>query len=147
MSAPALLTGPVGPVGPVGSFSLVGLVAAVILGTAACSSDGGPAPVPAAESFTAGVCRQLAPDLIETLRLAEADHSAEDGIPTLARALIPSQEKLYNRIGAAGEYAGDLERVTTAVGFLRLRVDAGTYEPALLTEVTTSTRRLVDRCT
>lgn len=122
------------------------LLVAVMTGTAACS-DEGPPPLPEAGSFAAGVCRQLAPDLIETLRLAEADHSAPDGIAMLARDLVPSQEKLYGQIGGAGEYSGDLERVTAAVGFLRLRADAGTYEPTLLTEVTTSTRRLVDRCT
>nr|MDT0665853.1 hypothetical protein [Micromonospora sp. DSM 115978] len=63
----------------------------------------------------------------------------------LARELVPSQERLYRQIGAAGEYAGDLEKVTTAVGFLRLRVDADTYEPALLAEVTTTAQALVDR--
>ncbi|EFC86392.1 hypothetical protein [Parafrankia sp. EUN1f] len=118
----------------------------VVAGTTACSDDG-PPPLPEAGAFAAGVCRDLAPDLIETLRLTQSVPGAADGIATLARDLVPSQEKLYNQIGAAGEYAGDLERVTTAVGFLRLRVDAGTYEPALLTEVMTSTRQLVERCT
>lgn len=123
------------------------LAVTLIAGTAACGGDDGPPPLPDAGSFAPGVCQTLAPDLIETLRLARADHSGTDGIAMLARDLVPSQEKLYNQIGTAGEYSGDLEKVTTAVGFLRLRVDAGTYEPALLTEVTTTTQALVDRCT
>jgi len=125
------------------------LLAVLAMAAAGCTDTGSPpAPsLPQAASFAPGVCRQLAPDLIETLRLAQADHSAPDGIATLARALVPSQEKLYGELDTAGAYAADLERVTTAVGFLRLRSDAGTYQPALLTEVRTSTRHLVDRCT
>ena len=125
----------------------VAVTVAVVGGTVTACGDDGPEPLPAADSFAAGTCQTLAPDLIETLRLAEADHSAPDGIGMLARDLVPSQERLYAQIGAAGEYAADLERVTTAVGFLRLRVDQGTYEGDLLTEVTTSARALVDRCT
>lgn len=143
------MTRPLFPRG--GAFALLPTAVAaflVLVGTTSCSgSEGDAARLPEAGSFAGGVCQQLAPDLLETLRLAEADHSAPDGVEVLARDLVPSQEKLYNQIGSAGEYAGDLERVTTAVGFLRLRVDAGTYKPDLLTEVTTSTRRLVDRCT
>ncbi|SNQ47776.1 conserved exported hypothetical protein [Frankia canadensis] len=125
------------------------LIAVLATAAAGCADNGPPPapPLPQAASFTAGICRQLAPDLIETLRLAQADHSGPNGIATLSRALVPSQEKLYSQLDTAGEYVADLERVTTAVGFLRLRSDAGTYQPALLTEVTTSTRHLVDRCT
>ncbi|WP_018637030.1 hypothetical protein [Parafrankia elaeagni] len=123
------------------------LAAAVIVSVAAACGGDGPPSLPEAGSFAPGVCETLAPDLIETLRLAEADADAPAEIKALARDLTPPQEKLYGRIGAAGEYTDDLERVTTAVGFLRLRIDAGTYDPALRTEVTTTARALVDRCT
>ncbi|ABW16133.1 hypothetical protein MXD62_10970 [Frankia sp. Mgl5] len=123
------------------------ITVAVIVGVAASCGGEGPPPLPEAGSFAPGACQTLAPDLIATLRLTQADPGAPDEIKALARDLTPPQEKLYGRIGTAGEYAGDLERVTTAVGFLRLRVDSGTYDPALLTEVRTTARMLADRCT
>lgn len=117
-------------------------------GLAACGGgDDDPPPLPTIEAFAPGTCQELAPDLLETMRLAQADHSTPDGIDVLAHDLIPAQERLYDRIGSAGEFASDVEGVTTAVGFLRLRVAAGSYEPNLLTEVTTTARTLVDRCT
>jgi hypothetical protein len=122
-------------------LALVGL-------TAGCgNSSNQPAPLPAAESFSPGVCRTLAPDLLDTLRIVRAGDDTPAGTRSTARSLIPSQERLYDRIATAGEYSADVERVTTAVGFLRLRVDVGTYSPALRGEVGTAAERLVDRCT
>jgi hypothetical protein len=131
------------------------LAAAVVLAliglTAGCGNSAGNSnqttPLPAAGSFSPGVCRTLAPDILDTLRIVRAGGDTPAGARSMARSLIPSQERLYDQIATAGEYSADVERVTTAVGFLRLRVDVGTYSPALRGEVGTAAERLVDRCT
>ncbi|WP_416210805.1 hypothetical protein [Frankia sp. Cr2] len=132
------------------AVATVGLLAVTGL-AAGCGggSDGNAAakPLPAVETFQAGACRDAASGLVDTLRIARRGNDKPDGIKMVATDLIDPQEKLYDQIPAAGELAPDLEKITTAIGFLRLRVDTSTYEPRLLTEVTTTTEALVNRCT
>ncbi len=104
-------------------------------------------PLPAVETFQAGACRDAASGLVDTLRIARRGNDKPDGIKLVATDLVDPQEKLYDQIPTAGEFAPDIEKITTAIGFLRLRVDTSTYEPKLLTEVTTTTEALVNRCT
>jgi hypothetical protein len=118
-----------------------------IIGIVACGSDSEPRPIPAAEAFTPGVCEKLAPGVVDTMRIVRAGHEGPDGSDKLANELISPQERLYDQIATAGPHAAEVERVTTAIGWLRLRVAADTYEPSLLAEVTTATDALADSCT
>ncbi|WP_239393811.1 hypothetical protein [Frankia sp. CiP3] len=130
------------------AVTAAGLLAVTGL-AAGCGGDATAAakPLPAIETFQAGTCRDAAAGLVDTLRIARKGNDKPDGIKLVATDLIAPQEKLYDQIPTAGEFAPDLERITTAIGFLRLRVDTSTYEPKLLTEVTTTTEALVNRCT
>jgi hypothetical protein len=127
----------------------VGLLAMTGIVTSGCRGGESSAskPLPAVETFQAGTCRTAAPGVVDILRIARRGSDKPDGIKMVASDLIPPQEQLYDQLPAAGEFAPDIERITTAIGFLRLRVDTSTYEPKLLTEVTTATQTLVNRCT
>jgi hypothetical protein len=114
---------------------------------AACGGGSEPRPMPAAQSFTPGVCQELAPGVIDTMRITRTNHEGPNGLDTLANELIPPQERLYGQIATAGPHAAEVERVTTAIGWLRLRVAADNYEPSLLTDVTAATDALVGACT
>jgi hypothetical protein len=125
----------------------VAVLAAAGLVTACGGDDPAPRPIPAAQSFTAGVCQKLAPAVVDTMRITRADHDGPDGLDRLADELVPPQERLYDQIPGAGPHAGEVERVTTAIGWLRLRVAGDNYEPALLAEVNSATQKLADSCT
>ncbi|WP_131745073.1 hypothetical protein [Frankia sp. Cppng1_Ct_nod] len=120
-----------------------------VAGTVAGCGKSGAAvkPLPAVETFQPGTCRDLASGLVDTLRITRRGDHGPGGVRSVATDLIPPQDRLYEQISHAGEYAPDVERVTTAIGFLRLRVDSGSYDQRLLTEVTTATEALVRRCT
>jgi hypothetical protein len=128
--------------------TVVAVVAAAGLVTACGGDDPAPRPIPAAQSFTPGVCQKLAPAVVDTMRITRADHGEPPaGLDRLADELIPPQERLYDQGAAAGPHAAEVERVTTAIGWLRLRIAGDNYEPALLAEVNAATEKLADGCT
>lgn len=137
------------------STTVTGVAAATLLALAAagCAGSGSDSPsadseakaIPTVDAFSPGPCRALAPGLIDTLRAANR-HAGSTDARAVAADLTPIQARLHALAPSAGAHRADVDGVTTAIGFVRLRADVHSYDPALLTDVRTATQALVTRC-
>ncbi|GAB1692546.1 hypothetical protein [Krasilnikovia sp. M28-CT-15] len=107
-----------------------------------------PAPeLPPPGAFRPGTCRTIAEPVLSLARLA---HRAEDRptVPATDRAeLAKAQNVLVSaRSGAAKDLADALDGLVVAIGYARLRVDSGTFEPSYLRDVDTARQKLQAAC-
>ena len=118
--------------------TLLPLIALFAVGAAACGGDGKPDAIsqPAVSSFAEGTCTVAAPDVLAIgsagARLgkkATVDSAvltdlkdAQDGLRTITD-------------GAEPAYKTVLQELVTSIGFVRIRADGNSYEPALGTEL------------
>lgn len=111
------------------------------------SSDGGPAG-PDVADFSAGTCRQAAPDVLDLARQVGA-LGKEPRVPDEAKAAMrATQSRLLTASEqAAGPERAELEGLVRSVGLLRLRADGNTYEPFLGDDVRAARARVISTCT
>jgi hypothetical protein len=106
----------------------------------ACSSGATAGPdLPSAAAFSAGPCSQAAPALLAIVR--RAAHGGQVG--RLATDLT-AQQKVLRQLG---DQTNGIQDVVTAIGFLRLRVDAHSYDDQARKDVGTAARSAVAGCT
>jgi hypothetical protein len=107
----------------------------------ACSSSGGSAgpPLPSAAAFAPGPCHQAAPALLAIVRRAEAG-----GQVGRLDTDLTAQQAVLRRLHSQ---PSNIQDVVTAIGFLRLRVDAHSYDDQARKDVGTAARRAVTGCT
>jgi hypothetical protein len=132
--------------------------------TAGCSAAdaGSPAPekLPAAADFRPGLCRSGAEPILELARIA----ARNDGARTVSakdRTALGDRQRELLALGAdpasadpasADAASADtalrapLTDLTTAIGFVRIRLDGKTYEPMLLRDMDAARRALQSRC-
>lgn len=103
--------------------------------------------LPSASAFHPGTCRNVAEPVLSLARLA---HRVEDRrtVSTPDREeLRRVQDTLVSASpGAPAELAEALDVVVRAIGYARLRVDSGTFEPSYLRDVDTARQRLQSAC-
>ncbi len=126
------------------------LAALFVLGTAACSdaeASNRPEKLPAAADFMAGSCRSAAEPVLELARIAgRNDGAASLSQPDRATLATPQRELLALTPTADAALRPRLTALTTAIGFVRLRSDSKTYEPALLAEMDIARRAVQASC-
>ena len=126
------------------------LAALLVLGTAACSdaeASRTPEKLPAAADFMAGTCRSAAEPVLEVARIAGRNDGAKSlSQPDRATLASRQRELLDLTPSADAALAPRLTALTTAIGFVRLRSDSKSYEPALLTELNTARRAVQATC-
>lgn len=112
---------------------------------AGCS---GTPDAPKPKDFAAGICRQVAPDVLELTGLVD-DLGKGPKVPDEAKAsLRAAQGRLVATLGSyAGPERGDLDGFVEAVGLLRIRADGNTYEAFLTKDVKAAGDKVVARCT
>jgi len=122
--------------------------------TAGCSAAdaGSPAPekLPAAADFRPGLCRSGAEPILELARIA----ARNDGARTVSakdRTALGDRQRELLALGADPASAdaalrAPLTDLTTAIGFVRIRLDGKTYEPMLLRDMDAARRALQSRC-
>lgn len=122
---------------------------AVLLLVSGCSSGSDDSPAgPAVEDFSAGTCRQAAPDVLGVARQV-TDLGKGPRVPDEAKAAMrATQARLLTASGmAAGPEQAELEGLVRAIGLLRLRADGNTYEPFLGDDVRAARERVIRTCT
>jgi hypothetical protein len=124
------------------SIALAGLVSWYTL------TPRNPAPeLPPPGAFHPGTCRTVAEPVLSLDRLA---HRGKDRptVPAPDRAeLTRVQDALVSaRPGASEDLVDTLDGVVVAIGYARLRLDSGTFEPSYLREVDTARQRLQAIC-
>ncbi|RZU53649.1 hypothetical protein EV385_5580 [Krasilnikovia cinnamomea] len=107
-----------------------------------------PAPeLPPPGAFRPGTCRTVAEPVLSLARLA---YRAKDRptVPAPDRAeLARVQTVLVSaRSGAPEDLADALDGVVVAIGYARLRVDSGTFQPSYLRDLDTARQRLQAAC-
>jgi hypothetical protein len=125
------------------------LAALLVLGTAACSDaePRRPEKLPTAAEFMAGTCRSAAEPVLELARLAARNDGAKSlSQPDRATLATRQRELLALILSADTTLASQLTALTTAIGFVRLRSDSQTYEPALLAGLNTARRTVQATC-
>ena len=118
----------------------VTLCAGLVIVPACSSSSGSAGPaLPSPAAFSPGPCQQAAPALLAIAR--RADKGGQVG--RLDTDLTSQQSVLRN----LHTQTSDIQDVVTAIGFLRLRVDAHSYRDQARKDVGTAARRAVAGCT
>lgn len=107
----------------------------------ACSSSSGSAgpALPSAAAFSPGPCQQAAPALLAIVR--RADKGGQVG---RLDADLTTQQSVLRHLRTQ---TSDIQDVVTAIGFLRLRVDAHSYADQARQDVGSAARRAVAGCT
>ena len=126
------------------------LAALLVLGTAACSNAEAarkPEKLPAAADFQPGPCRAAAQSVLEIAKIAARNDGAKSLSQPDRATLANRQRELLVLTPTADATLGPrLTALTTAIGFVRLRSDSKTYEPALLTDLNTARRAVQSTC-
>jgi hypothetical protein len=123
---------------------LAGLALVVCSGSlvlSACSSSGGTAgpTLPSAAAFSPGPCQRAAPALLAIVR--RADKGGQVGHLDLD---LTAQQSVLRQLPSQ---TSGIQDVVTAIGFLRLRVDAHSYADQARQNVGSAARRAVAGCT
>ena len=107
----------------------------------ACSSSSGSAgpALPSPASFAPGPCQHAAPALLAIVR--RADKGGQVG---RLDTDLTSQQSILRHLSTQ---TSDIQDVVTAIGFLRLRVDAHSYDDQARKDVGSAARRAVAGCT
>jgi hypothetical protein len=131
--------------GLAGWMGILAVTLAAGLAAACTSSSTGDPP---ASRFAVGTCRQAAPAVISVGHLIHSvqhDHKSPKSIQTAVtteqtrlRALLPSAEPLV-RPG--------LQQLISSIGYFRLSLDAHTYTPARLSDLSRAHDAFVRSCT
>lgn len=122
------------------------VLALVAVGASACgaSSD----KQPAASSFADGTCRAAAPDVLAIGKMAGNLGDAKKVSPEVRTSLREAQGRLSSLAEAAEpSYKPALDALVVSAGFVRIRADGNTYEPALGKQLMTDYRAVVKACT
>ena len=133
------------------------MVAALLL--AGCTDDPPPAdvdvtalpslPAPDPTSFSAGTCRDTAPDVLTIGRQVPALGDGPDVDPQVRAELRAAQERLRDRTPEAGGDADAVEalrELSQAVGVVRIRADGAAYEPEFGEQLEAAYLRVLDVC-
>jgi hypothetical protein len=105
-----------------------------------CSSSGKTVSV---NDFTAGPCRSVAPAVLQIGHLITVAHK-KHGVSVQAQQELTAAQTQLRHMSVQPAGSRDL---VTAIGFLRLRLDSGTYVPQLLTDVSAAQKNMERMCT
>jgi hypothetical protein len=119
--------------------------AALALVLAGCASADAE-EMPKADEFRAGTCRQAAEPVLALARIAERNDGA-DGVSMSDRQELATHQKTLKAIKPEAELATPLTELITAIGFVRIRLDGKSYDPALLRDLDAARRAVQSRCT
>jgi hypothetical protein len=116
------------------------------LAAAACGSSSDAPKQPAASAFTDGTCRAAAPDVLAIGRMASG---LGDKVSPEARTSLREAQSRLSSLAEAAEpsYKPALDALVVSTGFVRLRADGNTYEPALGKQLMADYRAVVKACT
>ena len=125
------------------------MIACLLVGTA-CSAGSVPATEapPSETAFTAGTCRAVAPDVLSIGRDAQRLGPG----PEVDKALLDSLADAQTRLRALADtaeptYKPALEKLSVAVGLVRLQARVGSYRPAEGNNLRTSYAAVLKVCT
>jgi hypothetical protein len=122
-------------------YALTGVAAATLAGLlGACGGSGKSVTV---DDFSAGPCREIAPTVIQVGHLVSVVHK-QHGVSKQTQQEFTSAQSLLRK--QPSQPAGSQDLVT-AIGFLRLRLDSHSYQPQLLTDVSTAQHNVERMCT
>jgi len=119
--------------------------AALALVLAGCASADAE-EMPKADEFRAGTCRQAAEPVLALARIAERNDGA-NGVSMSDRQELATHQKTLKAIKPEAELATPLTELITAIGFVRIRLDGKSYDPALLRDLDAARRAVQSRCT
>jgi hypothetical protein len=103
---------------------------------------------PRVADFSAGVCRQAAPAVLDIGRLVQQVAQSRQK-PGKAAPALTTDQGMLRKLPAAAEPAvrARLDGLVTAVGFLRINLDSNAYQRNQLTDVRDAQQSLVHVCT
>ena len=122
-------------------------LAAPLLSLTACSGSSNGFSQPDVTAFRAGDCRTAAPNVLAIGREARKLGTAAQPPAAVLAALTDAQAPFLTSPFSDAQAGAALRRLTTAVGFVRLRSVGKEYDPSLAASVTTAYDDVLRACT
>ncbi len=122
-------------------------LAAPLLSLTACSGSSDGFSQPDVSAFRAGDCRTAAPNVLTIGREARKLGTAAQPPAAVLAALTDAQAPFLTSPFSDAQAGAALRRLTTAVGFVRLRSVGKEYDPSLAASVTTAYDDVLRACT
>ena len=122
-------------------------LAAPLLSLTACSGSSDGFSQPDVSAFRAGDCRTAAPNVLTIGREARKLGTAAQPPAAVLTALTDAQAPFLTIPFTDPQAGAALKRLTTAVGFVRLRSVGKEYDPSLAASVTTAYDDVLRACT
>ena len=121
------------------------VIALLLFALSACGNE---ASQPKVASFTEGTCRVAAPDVL-ALGRAGAHLGKGRTIDAAAKAELKDAQDGLRTLAAGAEpaYKKSFDQLVVSTGFVRIRADGNTYDPALGTQLMADYDAVLKACT